>query len=486
MPTIVNIYNNNGQYKNVNPYIETKRNKNLVNYRNNNCKTPFRMPLNQYRKTSDCRNCEPNTKVLKDNHALYCCYDPYIKNILNVGGKISNKFIYSKAHLLHKQNKLYNQNVSTNFQSNISLEDSSHNFLVSHSDISNNKIMPCRRATYKVRNRNHACNGAVSGRARINRLKYNAVTARIVSNYKSFCPGRNNNCYDENLARYRVDISRPKPCKSFSDKIGRKFSCNPNYTKQVNIEDINILYTYPKYEYNATPPPLNGLATLHYFNNHYNYFASFRYEPLEFNTNYDNMNRQAYVGPIQTTNTTVSNINKEYQTIITKHSVTYVTKTPDVTVVTNIIRTSGEIETNTYVTGTEIIPDDFDVNEPEAFRRTIISGTSNSITTEYGNIQYTSSGTFTDTSIVPSSSTTTTNPTTNTTYNTNTGSTTNTNTTTNPTTNTTYNTNTGSTTNSTTTNSTTTNNTTTTNSTTTTNNNTTTTTNNNTNYNSYY
>ena len=185
---------------------------------------------------------------------------------------------------------------------------------------------------------------------------------------------------------------------------------------------------------------------------------------MEFNTNYDNMNRQAYVGPIQTTNTTVSNINKEYQTIITKHSVTYVTKTPDVTVVTNITRTSGEIETNTYVTGTEIIPDDFDVNEPESFRRTIISGTSNSITTEYGNIQYTSSGTFTDTSIVPSSSTTTTNPTTNTTYNTNTGSTTN----------------------STTTNSTTTNSTTTNSTTTTTNNNTTTTTNNNTNYNSYY
>ena len=400
MPTIVNIYNNNGQYKNVNTYVETKRNKELNNYRNNNCKTPFRMPLNQYRKTSDCRNCEPNTKVLKDNHALYCCYDPYIKNILNVGGRISNKFIYSKAHLLHKQNKLYNQNLSSGFQSNISLEDSSHNFLVSHSDVSNNKVMPCRRATYKVRNRNHACNGAVSARARINRLKYNAVTARIVSNYKSFCPGRNNDCYDEHLPSFRVDISKPKPCKSYSDKIGRKFTCNPNYTKQINIEDINILYTYPKYEYNASPPPLNGLATLHYFNNHYNYFASFKYEPLEFNTNYNNLNRRAYVGPIQTTNTTVSNPNTEYQTIITKHSVTYVTKTPDVTVVTNINRVSGEIETNTYVTGTEIIPDDFDINEPESFRRTIISGTSNSTTTEY-DIQYTSTGTFADTSIVP-------------------------------------------------------------------------------------
>ena len=93
MPTIVNIYNRNGQYKNVNTYVETKRNKGLINYRNDNCKTPFRMPLNQYRKTSDCGNCEPNTKVLKDNHALYCCYDPYIKNILKVPTKIIDEIL---------------------------------------------------------------------------------------------------------------------------------------------------------------------------------------------------------------------------------------------------------------------------------------------------------------------------------------------------------------------------------------------------------
>ena len=48
--------------------------------------------------------------------------------------------------------------------------------------------------------------------------------------------------------------------------------------------------------------------------------------------------------------------------IITKHSVTYVSKTPDVVVVTNINRVSGKTETNTYITGTEVIPDDFDVN----------------------------------------------------------------------------------------------------------------------------
>jgi hypothetical protein len=394
MPTTVHIYNNNGRYKNVNFHVKTKRNQNLITTRKNNCKTPFRMPLNQYRKSADCGDCEPNTKVLKDNHALYCCYDPYIKNILNVGGKISNHFIFSKQHLLHKQNKLYHQNLSSNFQTNIPLLDSSHNYQVSHPDISNNKIMYCRKATYKARNRNHHTTGAVSNRARLNRLKYNSVNARIVGNYGATCSNRDKNCYDSNLPRYRVDISKPKPCKKYSDKIGRKFSCPDTYTKNFQEEDINILYTYPKYEYNATPPPLNGLRTLHYFNDHYNFYSHFEYDALQFNTNYDNMNREAYVGPVQTVNTTTTKPKKQYKTIITKHSVTYVTTTEDITVVTTIQRTSGEIATNTYVTGTEIIPDDYDEAEPEAFRRIIIFGAELSSSTEEGNIQYNSDGTI--------------------------------------------------------------------------------------------
>jgi len=334
------------------------------------------MPINHYRNESESSDCKPNTKVFKDNHALYCCYDPYIKNILNVGGKMSNNFIFSKKNLLHKQNKLYNQNVLSNFQSSISLEDSSHNFLVSHPDLSNNKVMYCRTATYKIRNRNHQSNGAVSNRARLNRLKYNAVNARIESNYGAYCPNRNNNCYENNLPRYRVNIDKPKPCKNFSDNTGRKNSCSSTYTKNNQVEDIDILYTFPKYKYDVTPPPLNGLKTLHYFNDHYKFYSSFEYNTLQFNTNYDNRNKEAYVGPVATINTTISTPDKEYKTIITKHSVTYVTQTEDITVVTNINRLSGNIVTNTYVTGTEIIPDDYDAEEVEAFRRIITFGTS--------------------------------------------------------------------------------------------------------------
>ena len=100
--------------------------------------------------------------------------------------------------------------------------------------------MYCRNATYKARNRNHQTNGAVSNRARINRLKYNSINARIVGNYGASCPNRNNSCYDKNLPRFRVDIEKPRPCKKFSDKIGRKFSCPDTYTKNYEEEYINI------------------------------------------------------------------------------------------------------------------------------------------------------------------------------------------------------------------------------------------------------
>ena len=126
----------------------------------------------------------------------------------------------------------------------------------------------------------------------------------------------------------------------------------------------------------------------------YNFYSHFEYDALQFNTNYDNMNREAYVGPVQTANTTTTKPKKKYKTIITKHSVTYVTTTEDITVVTTIQRTSGEIATNTYVTGTEIIPDDYDEAEPEAFRRIIIFGAELSSSTEEGNIQYNSDGTI--------------------------------------------------------------------------------------------
>ena len=106
MPETVNIYNNTGEgFKTTNPYLNAVNNiKNGQNtIRKDNCHTPFRMPLFGSRKQTNCNNCEPNTKVLVDNHALYCCYDPYITSKQNKGGIIKNDFMYSHSFYLNNR-----------------------------------------------------------------------------------------------------------------------------------------------------------------------------------------------------------------------------------------------------------------------------------------------------------------------------------------------------------------------------------------------
>ena len=74
-------------------------------------------------------------------------------------------------------------------------------------------------------------------------------------------------------------------------------------------------------------------------------------------------------------NTTTSLPSTQYQTIITKYSVTYVSRTKDVTIITNINRSTGNIKTNTYVTGTEeqILADldDYDPSGNDEFKKLI-------------------------------------------------------------------------------------------------------------------
>jgi|UniRef100_A0A6C0ALW9 hypothetical protein len=115
MPETINIYNNTGEgFTNINPFLDATSNiktTDKVTTRKTNCYTPFRMPLFGSRKQTNCNNCEPNTKVLKDNHALYCCYDPYITSQQNKGGIIKNDFMYSNSFLLHNRNKTYAQNI---------------------------------------------------------------------------------------------------------------------------------------------------------------------------------------------------------------------------------------------------------------------------------------------------------------------------------------------------------------------------------------
>ena len=84
MPETINIFNQMPHhYKNRNHNYKFDIRDDRVKRSPDCCGTPFRMPLNINRKTLECDNCIPNTKVLKDNHALYCCYDPYIFKKLN-------------------------------------------------------------------------------------------------------------------------------------------------------------------------------------------------------------------------------------------------------------------------------------------------------------------------------------------------------------------------------------------------------------------
>ena len=135
MPETVNIYNNTGEgFKTSNPYLNAVNNiKNGQNtIRKDNCHTPFRMPLFGSRKQTNCDNCEPNTKVLVDNHALYCCYDPYITSKQNKGGIIKNDFMYSHSFYLNNRNKSYEKNVVTGSCEKIQNED--YNYVTTPED----------------------------------------------------------------------------------------------------------------------------------------------------------------------------------------------------------------------------------------------------------------------------------------------------------------------------------------------------------------
>ena len=359
MPITVNIYNKNNQYTTQNTFLDTKKNilNNNINIsRNDNCKTPFRMSLIGTRKTNDCVDCEPNTKVLKDNHALYCCYNPYISNQQNKGGIIKNDFLYSNNHYLYSRNKLYTKNNKSNFINTKSISGSEHTYQTTPNDPSNNNIIKCHTATYKKSNYGHDKYGAVSQRSRINRLKYNAVKARILTP-KVGCDNYNKNCYDDNLARYRVDISKPPICNpktifNKSNHTNKKVVCDPAYTGPKYEEKPQVTYIFPVYQPRKEPPPENGLPSDYYHNNYINTLLNknFNYKPLEFNTNYYNRNPTFVPGPIPTENTTDTNPDEIYHFNVTQDTITYTTQTPEVTKIVETDVKTHEVTTDIFLT----------------------------------------------------------------------------------------------------------------------------------------
>lgn len=359
MPITINIYNKNNQYTTYNAFLDTKnkiKNDEIDTVRNNNCSAPFRMSLRGTRKKNDCKDCVPNTKVLKDNHALYCCYNPYISNKQNKDGIIKNDFLYSNQHYLHSKNKLYNKNTKSNIIKTSSISGSSHTYQTTPVDNSNNKVLECHTITYKKSNYNHDTFGAVPQRNRINRLKYNAINARILTP-KQMCESFNNRCHDENLARYRVDISKPPYCNKktiFNRKnhTNKKISCNSDYTGPKEQETPQVTYIFPKFIPQRQPPPENGLPSDYYHNQYINSFLNFnyKYKPLEFNTNYRNRNPLFIPGPVPTNNTIDTSPEETYNFNVTEDTVTYTTQTPEVTTITETEIKTGDTETDIFLT----------------------------------------------------------------------------------------------------------------------------------------
>lgn len=359
MPITLNIYNKNNQYTTQNTFLDTKKNvldNNINISRNDNCKTPFRMSLMGTRKTNECNDCEPNTKVLKDNHALYCCYDPYISNKQNKGGIRKNDFLYSNKHYLYSRNRLYTKNNKSNFINTKPITGSEHTYQTTPTDVSNNNIIKCHTATYKKSNYGHDTYGAVSQRSRINRLKYNAVKARLLTP-KVNCDNFNKKCYDDDLARYRVDIKKPAICNpktifNKSNHTNKKLVCDPEYTGPKYEDKPQITYVFPVFQPKREPPPENGLQSDYYHNNWMSSFISnnFNYKPLEFNTNYYNRNPTFIPGPVPTENTIDTNPDETYNFNVTQDTVTYTTQTQEITTIVETDKKTNETKTDIFLT----------------------------------------------------------------------------------------------------------------------------------------
>ncbi len=232
MPETINIFNQlPHHYKNKNTRYKFPIRNDRVKRNPDCCGTPFRMPLIGVRKTLECNDCIPNTKILKDNHALYCCYDPFIFKKLNKDGIFDPKFIFDSHNVLYKNSKTYEQNTMSNFKSSIPIEGEEHVYPTSL-DPSKNDFLRCSRATYKFTNFNHECTGAVSQKQRIARLKFNNEIAPYLYNYGTNCSNRNKNCFQ---SYYKNKEKDPK-CKPRRTK-GKPQSC-PDYLLEEIAEEM--------------------------------------------------------------------------------------------------------------------------------------------------------------------------------------------------------------------------------------------------------
>ena len=251
----LNLFNNNFENKKEHVGIKSRKlQKNNIG-RKNDCQTPYRNPYNHWRKTTTCgTNCKTNTKVVKDNVAMSfgkpSCYNPYIRNILNKDGVFSNNFVFSKANLNYKNGITYEQNTRSSIRTKT---DISNVYITTPAQTNQDQNMfkiKCNKNVVKHRNIYFSTNGAVSGRNRIARLKYNTIIQASAGNAKNYSlisrqgashhirPTYRNNKYFDNDNK-----ASTRPCKRHGILGISRIRCNSNVkhkTQTQNEKEFNF------------------------------------------------------------------------------------------------------------------------------------------------------------------------------------------------------------------------------------------------------
>lgn len=175
----LNLFNNRNLNKK--EHVLVNSHKYAHSGRKNDCETPFRNPYNHWRKTTTCssvnNSCITNEKIVVDNvsknFASPACYSPYIRNILNKDGKRTNDFIFSKQLLNEKRNITYKQNTRSAIVGNATLPN---HYTVTPKELpASTPLIKCKQNVVKYTNNKFRSNGAVSGKSRVARLKYNTT-----------------------------------------------------------------------------------------------------------------------------------------------------------------------------------------------------------------------------------------------------------------------------------------------------------------------
>jgi hypothetical protein len=228
---ITYVYNNTGHITRENPRAEWLENTNTTNdCKKKSCdKTKSRVPFNHWRKTSNCnKNCVKNQKIIKDTSANACYTTQYHMSRLtdSCGFKTLHTNL-SNAQYLQNNNRLWAQN-SQGLISDLAIKNNKFNnsFHSTYRNENNyrendykNTKKPCQTIVNKYSNNKFKQNGAVSGRARINRLKRdnNIFSAYNCTNKNCGTTKNKNNIYSTSSV---TNYKRPSKNCYINKKVG--------------------------------------------------------------------------------------------------------------------------------------------------------------------------------------------------------------------------------------------------------------------------